>query len=51
MQADPAGRRTQATRFKVAVNHDGRANLEYSTKESAFEWLAAAASLAIREGA
>jgi hypothetical protein len=47
VQADPAGRRTQATRFKVAVNHDGRANLEYSTKESAF----AAASLAIREGA
>jgi len=33
-----------------AVRHDGVVNLEYSTKESAFESLAAAASLAIREG-
>ena len=33
-----------------AVRHDGIVNLEYSTKEAAFESLAAAASLAIREG-
>jgi phosphotransferase system HPr-like phosphotransfer protein len=33
-----------------AVRHDGVVNLEYSTKESAFESLAAAASLAIRQG-
>ena len=33
-----------------AVRHEGAENLEYSTKESAFESAAAAASLAIREG-
>lgn len=33
-----------------AVRQDGIVNLEYSTKEAAFESLAAAASLAIREG-
>jgi hypothetical protein len=33
-----------------AVRHDGVVSLEHSTKESAFEALAAAASLAIREG-
>jgi len=33
------------------VQHDGKVNGKYSTKESAFEWLAAPTSLAIREGA
>jgi phosphotransferase system HPr-like phosphotransfer protein len=33
-----------------AVRHEGAENLEYSTKEAAFESAAAAASLAIREG-
>jgi hypothetical protein len=33
-----------------AVRHDGIGNLEYSTKEAAFESLAATASMAIREG-
>jgi hypothetical protein len=33
-----------------AVRHDGATGLAYSTKESAFESLAAAASMAIREG-
>ena len=33
-----------------AVRHEGNTNLEYSTKESAFESAAAAASMSIREG-
>jgi len=33
-----------------AVRHDGNVNLEYSTKEAAFESAAAAASMAIRQG-
>jgi hypothetical protein len=33
-----------------AVRHEGEENLEYSTKEAAFESAAVAASLAIREG-
>jgi hypothetical protein len=33
-----------------AVPHQGEENLEYSTKEAAFESAAVAASLAIREG-
>jgi len=33
-----------------AVRHEGNVNLEYSTKESAFEAAAVAASLAIRDG-
>jgi hypothetical protein len=33
-----------------AVRHDGIINMEYSTKESAFESLAVAASMAIRQG-
>lgn len=35
---------------KWVVLHDGKTNMEYLTKESAFEAAAAAASLAIREG-
>jgi hypothetical protein len=33
-----------------AVRHDGTTNGEYSTKESAFESAAMAASMAIRQG-
>ena len=32
------------------VRHDGKINGEYSTKESAFESAAAAASMAIKQG-
>jgi Uncharacterized protein conserved in bacteria (DUF2188) len=32
------------------VRHDGDVNSTFATKESAFEWAAMAASLAIREG-
>jgi hypothetical protein len=35
---------------KWGVLHDGETNMEYLTKESAFEAAVAAASLAIREG-
>lgn len=35
---------------KWGILHDGKTNMEYLTKESAFEAAAAAASLAIREG-
>lgn len=33
-----------------AVRHDGKTNGEYSTKESAFETAAVAASMAIHQG-